>query len=126
MLLIGLTTFQYGCAQADSPDSGLLTQEELLAAMQGGEVPLILDVRSAQEFSDGHVPGAVNIEYTQLAERLDEIASRKERPVVVYCETGVRAGIAEKILKRGGFRQVRHLEGDMRAWRERGRPVQGF
>lgn len=79
-----------------------------------------MDVRTAEEYSQGHIPGAINIEYQELPFRINEISSLSNKKIVVYCERGVRANIAEETLKKAGFTEVLHLEGDMSGWRERG------
>lgn len=81
---------------------------------------LILDVRSAEEYAEGHVPGAVNIAHTELEDRLSEIVNFESKPVVVYCRSGYRAGKAAEILKKAKFADIRHLEGDIMGWREAG------
>ena len=96
---------------------------EAFLAMPAGSA-LVLDVRTDAEFSSGHVPGALHISHDALAARLDELGADKRRPVVVYCESGKRAGMAAEVLLDAGFEDVRHLEGDMRAWRESGRPTE--
>ena len=85
--------------------------------------PLILDVRSPEEYAAGHIPGARNIPYRELPEHLDALAAFRQEEVVVYCEVGVRAGIAESLLGQAGFEQVLSLEGDMQGWREADLPV---
>ena len=85
--------------------------------------PLILDVRSPEEYAVGHIPGARNIPYRELPEHLDALAAFRQQEVVVYCEIGVRAGVAESLLVQAGFDQVLSLEGDMRGWREADLPV---
>ena len=81
---------------------------------------LILDVRRAEEYAEGHVPGAVNIAHTELEDRLSEIVNFESKPVVVYCRSGYRAGKAAEILKQAKFADIRHLEGDIMGWREAG------
>lgn len=81
--------------------------------------PLILDVRSEEEFRAGHIPGARNIPHDQLDRRLDELGNPKW--VVVYCRSGRRAGIAEKIIDRAGI-EVRQLEGSWLKWESAGLP----
>ncbi len=95
----------------------LVTQEEMVRLIDAGAAPLILDVRRPDEFAEGHVPGALLIPHTELAERLAEIDAAREAGVIVYCESGRRAGMAEELLIAQGFSNVQHLEGDMRAWR---------
>ncbi|MCB0346885.1 MAG: rhodanese-like domain-containing protein [Bdellovibrionales bacterium] len=67
---------------------------------------LVVDVRSPEEFSAGHVDGAINIPQDQIAMRLDEIADHKNKDVVLYCKSGRRAGLAEETLKTNGFTHV--------------------
>lgn len=85
---------------------------------------LILDVRSAEEYAEGHVPGAVNIPHDELADRIAEVDADKGDPVVVYCERGMRAGWAASTLLDAGYSEILHLEGDMTGWRDDGRPVE--
>ena len=101
-----------------------ITQEALLTKLQSNAVPIILDVRTPGEYRSGHVPKAINIPYTELGKRSKEIADARDREVVVYCELGGRAGIAESILQQAGFTAVRHLVGDMAAWRSNRLPIE--
>lgn len=116
LALILLPAFS-GPAQA-----GDISQRELLQRLDHHDAPLILDVRKPDEFAAGHVPGATNIPHTEIAGRLAELGADRHKELVVYCESGRRAAIAQGILEKAGFTKVRHLEGDMRSWRERGLP----
>jgi rhodanese-related sulfurtransferase len=84
---------------------------------------LVLDVRGAAEFDEGHIPGAINIPHDVLGERIAEIGPVGERDVVVYCRSGRRAEIALETLKGAGFSRLFHLEGDYLRWSEEGRSV---
>ncbi len=84
------------------------------------DAPLLLDVRSAEEFAAGHVKGAVNIPHDQVAKRLSEIDAR--RWVLVYCQSGRRAGLAEGVLADAGF-DVRQVDGSWARWKAEERPV---
>ena len=97
---------------------------ELIEQIKLDKAPIILDVRTAEEYLEGHIPEAINIEYRELPSRIDEIKSFSNKRIVVYCERGVRANIAEETLKKAGFTEVLHLEGDMSGWRERGLEVE--
>jgi rhodanese-related sulfurtransferase len=101
-----------------------MSAEELVGRLASGDAPLVLDVRTPEEFAAGRVPGAVNIPHTELAARLGELDVASGAEVVVYCESGRRAADAEATLRGAGF-TVRHLEGDMRAWRADERPCEG-
>jgi rhodanese-related sulfurtransferase len=115
---VGLLT---GCQRSGNSD--VIAQRDLLDRLQDTPAPIVLDVRTPREFQSGHVPGAVNIEYRQIPSRLADLAAVREREVVVYCEVGPRAQVAQDILQQAGFTNVRHLQGDMRAWRQDRLPV---
>lgn len=67
---------------------------------------LLVDVRTADEFSTGHLDGALNIPHDQVAARLAEFGADKSRDVVLYCRSGNRAGLAETVLAENGFSAV--------------------
>jgi len=91
---------------------------ELLQALNGPhEMLVVLDVRTPQEYASGHVPGARNIPVGELSDRIPELRSRDNAEIVVYCESGRRAGKAASMLKENGFLNIRHLQGDMAQWR---------
>lgn len=65
-----------------------------------------IDVRTDKEFQGGHIEQAINIPYDQIAERISEVTTDHDQPIVVYCRSGGRAGVAEKTLKKMGYTQV--------------------
>lgn len=73
----------------------------------------LLDVRGAAEYQDGHLPGAVNIAHTRLADRIDEIPTGK--PVLVHCGSGNRASSAASLLGRAGY-DVTFVDGSFAQW----------
>lgn len=83
---------------------------------------LLLDVRSAEEYSAGHVPGALNIPHSEIRSHLASLGSTQQ-PILVYCRSGRRAGIALSQLSELGFSQLYHLDGDMQAWQSDALPV---
>lgn len=102
-----------------------ISDQELLARIDAGDALLVLDVRSPKEFEAGHIPGAVNLPYDQVDERVGELGPSRDRPVVVYCEHGPRAFLALGALEDAGFRDLRHLDGDMSGWRKKQLPCTG-
>ncbi len=97
-----------------------ITAPDLLARIDAQNAPTILDVRSAEEFQSGHVPGAIHIPFTVIGAHVSEIAAARGDQVVVYCGHGPRAWIAGSVLRRNGFGNVTYLKGHMRAWRRAG------
>ena len=65
----------------------------------------VVDVRTPEEFASGHVPGAINIPYDQIARRASEIGPPSTQ-VLLYCRTGRRSGIAADALDRAGYKKV--------------------
>lgn len=93
-----------------------ISQAALMQRIEAGHEQLILDVRSPEEYAEGHVPGAINIPHDQLNSRVAEIGSHKNKEVVLYCRSGKRAAMAADILHSAGFSKLLHLEGDMYGW----------
>lgn len=110
------------CGDAASSAYRELPADALQARLESAGAPFVLDVRTPEEFASGHVPGAVNIPYDELPERLAEIPP-PGGTVVLYCRSGRRAEVAAKVLQRAGHRDLLHLEGDMPGWIRDGRPV---
>jgi len=102
----------------------LVSQQALLERQAKGDPSLfVLDVRTPEEYAAGHVPGAVNVPYDQVASRLAQIP--KDKDVVLYCKSGRRAGLAADVLAANGYTKLEHLQGDIQAWLQDGRPVEG-
>jgi len=101
----------------------VITSADLVQRLETADAPVILDVRSPEEYAEGHIPGAINVPYDQIPANLDSLESFLSDEVVVYCRTGRRAGVAEKALSEAGFTQVLDLEGHMTSWNDAGLPV---
>ena len=65
----------------------------------------VIDVRSTNEFSQGHFPGAINIPLDKIAESIGELQKMKQ-PIVAYCRSGNRSGMAVNILRLAGLKEV--------------------
>ena len=99
-----------------------ISPEDLYEQRQSGPEPLVLDVRTPEEFRLGHIPGAVNIPHTELGSRIGEV--QKSQAVVLYCMLGPRARLGEKTLLDAGVGNVLHLDGGLHAWQQAGFPVE--
>jgi sulfur-carrier protein adenylyltransferase/sulfurtransferase len=93
---------------------------ELLAA---AEPPLLIDVRTPDEWSEGHIPGAVHVSRDYLESRIEQAAPDRSRPVVVYCAGGARSAFAAKTLEELGYENVVSLAGGITDWKRNGFPI---
>jgi len=118
LLPILLLSILIASCSAFGSDAPAISQQELLQQMEQKADLLILDVRTPGEFSDGHLPKAYNIDHRSIESRIKEIEPYRNKPVIVYCYSGVRAGKVETYLIEQGFTQIKHLEGDWSAWSE--------
>ena len=87
------------------------------------EDALVIDVRDPGEYGAGHILGAKNVPLASVAERGD-IAKKKDRPLIVYCDSGARASKAASALRQQGFTRVLSLSGGLGAWQQAGLPVE--
>ncbi|GAB1109774.1 MAG: hypothetical protein SwBeaMacB_04060 [Shewanella algae] len=67
---------------------------------------MLVDVRTPEEYAEGHLPEAVNIPFEQIAEAFAKQGIAKDTPVVVYCRSGRRSGIAKESLEKAGYQEV--------------------
>jgi rhodanese-related sulfurtransferase len=123
-LLAALTLAMTSCGDSRPSDQlQSMGTAELAERIRAKNAPFVLDVRSRREYAAGHIPGAVNIPYSKLPLRLDQLGSDKSVEVIVYCQTGQLAASAKDLLALAGYTNVRDLEGHMRAWRRARYPI---
>ena len=82
--------------------------------------PLILDVRTPNEFHNGHIENAKLIPLQQLEERLSEIEDHKNKDILVYCRSGNRSTVASEILIKNGFKKLYNLKNGIIGWERSG------
>ena len=83
----------------------------------------VLDVRSAERFSTGHIVGARNIPTDQIQSSVDKLKRYTGKPMTVYCDTGVSCGKALSGLQQMGFDQAVAMRGGLRAWTQENMPL---
>lgn len=81
-----------------------------------GEDHLLVDVRTAEEYAEGHIAGAINIPVDELRARLQELTNKKS--IYIYCEAGLRGYLAQRILRQNGFEEVKNLSGGYKLWKD--------
>jgi hydroxyacylglutathione hydrolase len=94
---------------------------ELHARLAAGGGPTVLDVRTAAEWRQGHLSGALHVPGGEVAERLDELPPG---PLAVVCAGGYRSAAVASLLQRDGRRQVANVAGGMIAWKRARLPIE--
>jgi phage shock protein E len=101
-----------------------LLDANVAAAAKGKEAKIVvLDVRTASEFSDGHLADAKNVDFNgkTFAEQLGKLD--KSKPYFVHCASGGRSGKSLEVFKQLGFKKIIHLDDGYRGWTKAGNPV---
>lgn len=99
-----------------------LSADEMHDRIQKGD-PLIVDIRIPEKFKDGHIQGAINIEFhpkTFIAE-MDKLP--RDRDLYMYCGRGLKTEQAADMISDLGFKKVYILLGGMESWKKAGHPV---
>jgi len=92
-----------------------ITPAELHEMLRQVPRPVILDVRSKEEYNRGHLENARNIPARMLRHKLDQLEKSKRKEIVVYCQTGSRSATVARLLDRLDF-NVKHLKGGLAAY----------
>jgi len=100
-----------------------ISVEEVYEIIENNEDFLILDVRTLEEYDEGHILGVVLIPVDELEDTLNKLT--KDKPIIVYCKAGIRSNIAANILINNGFTHVYDMSGGITEWIEKGYPVIG-
>jgi len=99
---------------ADYADGAISSEQ--LASIDSQDI-FFVDTRDGEQYDAGHIPGAVNIEWRQILSRRDEIPT--DKPVVLYCETGLLSSRAHFALRIAGRENVKVLSGGYSTWSAR-------
>ena len=99
-----------GCTVSKSP----VTPDESIESLAWKRIragAMLLDVRTPEEYYQGHLQGSVNIPHDQLAARINEIGQDKDRDIVLYCVSGHRSSLAKRTLEFLGYTNVLNAGG---------------
>jgi rhodanese-related sulfurtransferase len=94
---------------------------EAVRLMNDGAV--LVDVRSMNQFKDGHIAGARSLPGDQIAEGAKALDKLRDKTVITCCDSGITSGAAARKLTELGFKQVYNLRGGLSAWRQDNLPV---
>ena len=84
---------------------------------------VIVDIRDAGDYKEGHIPQARHLPFSALQERLGELTKVKDQPIIVYCRTGAASQSACILLKKNGFANVHSLKGGLPSWLDAQLPI---
>jgi rhodanese-related sulfurtransferase len=127
--LLGAPCYWQGRAAAEAAGSAPvdnLSPEEAAAMIREKDSHadfVLLDVRTPQEYRDGHIAGAVLIDYTSSSFKEELGKLDQGKTYLVYCRTGNRSEKAISLMKELRFRRLRHLSGGITKWKEEGLPT---
>ena len=103
------------CGQAKENAQGAeyvsITVEEAKQIMDTEEGYIILDVRTQEEYDQGHIPGAVVISHEEIAEKAEKVLTDKDQLILVYCRSGRRSKLAAEALVELGYTNIKEFGG---------------
>ncbi len=108
-LLLALVLLLTACAQAASYEQ--ITQEEAKQIMDTTNGYILLDTRTKEEYDQSHIPGALLIPHTEIAQRAEEELPDKDQVILVYCRSGNRSKQASAALAELGYTNVKEFGG---------------
>lgn len=128
MMVLAILTAGCSNAQSEKKDGPILRDvsnvefQQLMNSLDGA---LLLDVRTPEEWEEGHLEGAAHVDYwgdeKAFAKAMNSIP--RDRPVLVYCAGGGRSGLTAKELAAAGHQEVYNLENGISGWEGAGLPV---
>lgn len=88
-----------------------ITAAQAKEIMDSQEGYIILDVRTQEEYDEGHIPGAILIPNTEIEAKAEEILKDKDQLILVYCRSGRRSKLAAEVLVELGYTNIREFGG---------------
>ena len=115
ILLLLAVMMLTACGQDKENDQGAvyvnITAEEAKQIMDSEEDYIILDVRTREEYDEGHIPGATQISHEEIAEKAEDVLTDKDQMILVYCRSGRRSKIAAEALVELGYTNIKEFGG---------------
>ena len=119
LFLLTILLFTFSCQKqitTENVEIKVISAEEFSENISNKQVQL-LDVRTAEEFAEGHIANAKNIDVLQEENFVKEIQDlNKNQPIYIYCRSGKRSANAAEILEENGFVEIIDLNGGYTAW----------
>lgn len=116
MLAGGLAVCVLLLIQHESRRGGPSLSPQQLVNRVNQDDAVVVDLRDAKEYKEGHIVDALNIPHAKLADKMAELEPYRNRPLVLVCKIGQHSGAAGKALRAKGFEDVSRLRGGMVEW----------
>lgn len=100
---------------------GAISAQDLIRLQNQGA--LLVDLRAPDAYSTGHIAGARRMDSAEMLSASDTLKKYKEKPLIVYCESGSTGAAAARVLAGQGFKQAFNLRGGVTAWRTENLPL---
>lgn len=117
-----LSMFKSMLGLGSSDPTAEISPQEAFQRLKAGKTIQLVDVRSPEENRQMRIAGSKLIPLNELGSRMKEID--KIKPVLLYCHSGNRSGMALRMLKGQGYTQAAHIVGGISAWSRSGLPVE--
>ncbi len=85
----------------------------------------LIDIRTPGEYEAAFIPGAISLPFDVVAGRIEDVVVDRDRPIVLYCHSGINSVVAGRFLDMMGYTDVASMTGGIVRWSEEGRPVDG-
>jgi rhodanese-related sulfurtransferase len=121
--VLSLTFFLFACHALPAQNGVEVLEVAAFQTKIASPKVQLVDVRTPQEFSTGHITDAQNINFYDAEFRAKVDVLDKNKPIAVYCAAGGRSSKATNVLRDLGFKQIIDLKGGMTAWKAANKPV---
>lgn len=122
LLVVFMTLLLFNCKQDVDTTIEVITVEEMDSLLEMRKVHLI-DVRTPNEYAEGHINGAANIDFRD--KNFENLISKidKTKPIAVYCGRGGRSSKCSAYMKKAGFTKIYDLDGGITEWKFKGKEI---
>ena len=122
--ILALLMFSLTSCLKTKTDGVVVLDADKFEQIMNNEGVQLVDVRTPEEFAEGHLPNAININVNDASFETETTKLDKEKPVMVYCKSGGRSAKAASILNGKGFKNVSDLDGGITSWKEADKTIE--
>ncbi len=122
-LALALGVVFYLFASNSNDPNKTISAKDAYSLMTSDSSVVVLDVRTVGEYQSGHIKNSLLIPLQELNNRLNELKTKKEKKILVFCRSGNRSGQAQKILEQNGYNAV-NISGGVISWSNNGLPLE--